>query len=115
MLEALTWQHQVLVAETIISASIGLFMITRGPVPPNVDRSMFFLLWNAVLFWLLFSGATHNAWQYWVVTAWYVLDTLSVVKGIAKPRTLNVQKPGGALIFCTLVVTTIVALIITGA
>lgn len=127
MLDALTWQHQVLLAETIISASIGVAMILRGPIKPNIDRSFFFLLWNAVLFWLLFSGARHDAWQYWAVTFYYLLDTFSVVKGIVRPRTLDsrhtvnkktgevIDTTGFAVTFAGVWALSLLTLIVTGA
>lgn len=117
MLHALTWEHRVLVAETIISAAIGVWIVFRnnGVYLPNFDRSLFFLLWNAVLFWLLFSGATHNAWQYWAVTAWYLLDTFTVIKNMANPKVRKIEHHGSVVAFAILMVCGLLALIITGA
>jgi hypothetical protein len=111
----LTWQHQVLFVETIVSGLIGVVLIVRG-FQRTYATMAFFVLWNLALFALLIGGADHMAWQYGVLFGYYLMDTAAVIAaGVTRKHTGAAEAPGCAAFVVTLgFIVPILALIVTG-
>jgi hypothetical protein len=109
----LTWQHQVLFFETIVSGLIGLALLIKG-FQRTYGTMTLFLVWNLALFVLLISGADHMAWQYVVLFGYYLLDTAAVVAGGVRRKRTGPTDAGGSSLFVTFFIMSILTLIVTG-
>ena len=111
----LTWQHQILFFETIISGLIGLWM-TGITFHRSKTTMKWFLAWNAAVFALLITGADHMAWQYVVLFMYYLLDTAAVVyyHGHRKVTTPEDFGPGVVWAYMLLILF-LLTMLVTGA
>jgi hypothetical protein len=108
VLAELTWQHQALLFETVLSCVIGCAIIARGTLQRNWKTGVGFTLWNAVVAYLLIAGAREWAWQYTAYAIYLVLDQWAVVHSAVTNRRSEIpeeQKAGNQFLTIAWMVT----------
>lgn len=118
----MTWQHDLIVVDALVSALVAMVIIAvyGGRVTYTPFWGTVNFAWNVALVWLLWAGAQHSAWQYWVLGLAFGWATLTSFARGLKGETVGAatNKPpgiGGAAFIITIITIGQIALVVSGA